>query len=53
MPFSGFFALLRSLESRAEDLTTGYVADANGDPILPPGMREHLSADLDRTIDDF
>ncbi|BEJ17602.1 hypothetical protein CspHIS471_0610030 [Cutaneotrichosporon sp. HIS471] len=30
-----------------------YVQDAAGQPILPPGMREHLKADLDRTIDDF
>lgn len=25
----------------------------DGQPILPPGMKEHLKADLDRTIDDF
>lgn len=31
----------------------GYVTDANGDPILPPGMKDHLKADLNRTIDDF
>ncbi|GMK57776.1 hypothetical protein CspeluHIS016_0406100 [Cutaneotrichosporon spelunceum] len=30
-----------------------YVRDGDGQPILPPGMREHLKADLDRTIDDF
>ncbi|WVQ83804.1 hypothetical protein IAT38_005948 [Cryptococcus sp. DSM 104549] len=30
-----------------------YVTDEKGEPILPPGMREHLKADLDRTIDDF
>ena len=33
--------------------TVGYVADKDGEPILPPGMKEHLKADLDRTIDDF
>ena len=32
---------------------SGYVADDKGEPILPPGMKEHLKADLDRTIDDF
>lgn len=31
----------------------GYVADEKNEPILPPGMKEHLKADLDRTIDDF
>ena len=31
----------------------GYVADEKGQPVLPPGMKEHLSSDLDRTIDDF
>lgn len=30
-----------------------YVKDENGQPILPPGMREHLHADLNRTIDEF
>ncbi|ORY21472.1 SAM-dependent RNA methyltransferase [Naematelia encephala] len=30
-----------------------YVRDEKGEPILPPGMKEHLKADLDRTIDDF
>ncbi|KAK1926632.1 SAM-dependent RNA methyltransferase [Papiliotrema laurentii] len=30
-----------------------YVTDAKGEPILPPGMKEHLKADLNRTIDDF
>ncbi|KIR60381.1 hypothetical protein I314_03674 [Cryptococcus bacillisporus CA1873] len=30
-----------------------YVKDENGEPILPPGMKAHLKADLDRTIDDF
>lgn len=29
-----------------------YVRGQDG-PILPPGMKEHLKADLDRTIDDF
>jgi hypothetical protein len=31
----------------------GYVKDEKGEPILPPGMKEHLKADLNRTIDDF
>ncbi|KAL1408490.1 hypothetical protein Q8F55_005302 [Vanrija albida] len=30
-----------------------YVTDAKGEPILPPGMKDHLKADLNRTIDDF
>ncbi|RSH90165.1 hypothetical protein EHS25_001499 [Saitozyma podzolica] len=30
-----------------------YVKDAAGEPILPPGMKEHLKADLNRTIDEF
>ncbi|WVR04296.1 hypothetical protein IAU60_001296 [Kwoniella sp. DSM 27419] len=30
-----------------------YVKDAQGQPILPPGMKDHLKADLNRTIDDF
>lgn len=30
-----------------------YVTDSKGEPILPPGMKEHLKADLNRTIDDF
>lgn len=30
-----------------------YVKDEKGEPILPPGMKAHLKADLDRTIDDF
>ncbi|CAK9784847.1 DUF431-domain-containing protein [Cutaneotrichosporon oleaginosum] len=30
-----------------------YVQDGAGQPILPPGMKEHLKADLNRTIDDF
>ncbi|WWD21982.1 hypothetical protein CI109_106470 [Kwoniella shandongensis] len=30
-----------------------YVADDKGEPILPPGMKEHLKADLNRSIDDF
>ncbi|ORX33511.1 SAM-dependent RNA methyltransferase [Kockovaella imperatae] len=30
-----------------------YVSDDKGEPILPPGMKEHLKADLDRTIDEF
>ena len=34
-------------------LIPGYVKDAQGEPILPPGMKEHLKADLDRTIEDF
>lgn len=31
----------------------GYITDAEGQPILPPGMKEHLKADLNRTIEDF
>jgi len=31
----------------------GYVKNEKGEPILPPGMKEHLKADLDRTIEDF
>lgn len=34
-------------------LIPGYVKDSQGEPILPPGMKDHLKADLDRTIDDF
>ena len=34
-------------------IDAGYVVDAEGQPILPPGMKEHLQKDLDRTIDDF
>ncbi|WWC59105.1 uncharacterized protein I303_101653 [Kwoniella dejecticola CBS 10117] len=30
-----------------------YVVDDKGEPILPPGMREHLKADLNRSIEDF
>ncbi|KAL7423351.1 hypothetical protein Q5752_002654 [Cryptotrichosporon argae] len=30
-----------------------YVRNAAGEPILPPGMKAHLHADLNRTIDDF
>ncbi|WRT65113.1 uncharacterized protein IL334_002055 [Kwoniella shivajii] len=30
-----------------------YVVDEKGEPILPPGMKEHLKADLNRSIDDF
>ncbi|EIW68648.1 hypothetical protein TREMEDRAFT_18879, partial [Tremella mesenterica DSM 1558] len=30
-----------------------YVAESNGQPILPPGMKQHLKEDLNRTIDDF
>ncbi|KAK8846674.1 hypothetical protein IAR55_005761 [Kwoniella newhampshirensis] len=30
-----------------------YVKDDKGEPILPPGMKEHLKADLNRSIDDF
>ncbi len=30
-----------------------YVKTEAGEPILPPGMKEHLKADLNRTIDDF
>ncbi|WVQ97720.1 hypothetical protein IAU59_004834 [Kwoniella sp. CBS 9459] len=30
-----------------------YVVDGKGEPILPPGMKEHLKADLNRTIDEF
>lgn len=29
------------------------MTDSKGEPILPPGMKEHLKADLNRTIDDF
>jgi hypothetical protein len=32
---------------------TGYITDEKKEPILPPGMKEHLKADLNRTIDDF
>lgn len=45
MPFREWAAIVSD--------TKGYVADENGEPILPPGMKEHLKADLDRTIDDF
>jgi hypothetical protein len=31
----------------------GYIADENGEPILPPGMKKHLQDDMNRTIDDF
>jgi hypothetical protein len=34
-------------------LTPGYVADKDGEPILPPGMKKHLQDDMNRTIDDF
>nr|ODN86059.1 hypothetical protein L203_04560 [Cryptococcus depauperatus CBS 7841] len=30
-----------------------YVKDDEGEPILPPGMKEHLKTDLDKTIEDF
>ncbi|WVQ68892.1 uncharacterized protein L199_007101 [Kwoniella botswanensis] len=30
-----------------------YVVNEQGEPILPPGMKEHLKADLNRTLDDF
>ncbi|WWC87163.1 uncharacterized protein L201_002049 [Kwoniella dendrophila CBS 6074] len=30
-----------------------YVVDDKGEPILPAGMKEHLKADLNRSIDDF
>ncbi|KPV74897.1 uncharacterized protein RHOBADRAFT_44417 [Rhodotorula graminis WP1] len=29
------------------------VDDKSGEPILPEGMREHLKADMDRSMDDF
>ncbi|TNY24680.1 DUF431-domain-containing protein [Rhodotorula diobovata] len=29
------------------------VDDQSGEPILPQGMREHLKADMDRSMDDF
>jgi hypothetical protein len=48
MPFRKLTSMSLTLK-----LTTGYVTDSNGEPILPPGMKEHLKADLDRTIDDF
>ncbi|GAA6001411.1 hypothetical protein JCM10207_006653 [Rhodosporidiobolus poonsookiae] len=35
------------------DMPFIYVADDQGEPILPPGMREHLHADMDREFDDF
>jgi hypothetical protein len=37
--------------ARADNL--GYITDEKNQPILPPGMKEHLKADLNRTIDDF
>ena len=36
-----------------EVLSVGYVVDDKKEPILPPGMKDHLKADLNRTIDDF
>lgn len=44
---SGEYAIIEADEG------AGYVADEKNEPILPPGMKEHLKADLDRTIDDF
>jgi hypothetical protein len=32
---------------------SGYVKDPAGNPVMPPGMKEHWKADMDRTIDDF
>jgi hypothetical protein len=53
MPFRGCnFCLLLEIWLIGH-ATLGYVADERGEPILPPGMKEHLSSDLDRTIEDF
>ncbi|WVQ76730.1 hypothetical protein IAR50_006404 [Cryptococcus sp. DSM 104548] len=52
IPFTDFptiqFTKVESIE-----MPFRYVKDEQGEPILPPGMKEHLKADLDRTIDDF
>lgn len=42
-----------SVDVRCPINRPGYIADDKGEPILPPGMKEHLKADLDRTIEDF
>lgn len=32
-------------------LLPGYIADKDGEPLLPPGMREHLYEDLNQSFD--
>jgi hypothetical protein len=29
----------------------GYVSDSDGQPILPPGMKDHMYEDLNRSFD--
>ena len=49
MPFSEYIPQGSAIE--AETLRyEGYIAK-NGEPILPPGMREHLKDDLDKSFD--
>ena len=50
MPFRESMLAVRCRSSDALITVLGYIADGK-DPILPPGMRDHLKADLDKSFD--
>ncbi|BGP32335.1 hypothetical protein JCM10296v2_004116 [Rhodotorula toruloides] len=45
---------IRFDEHEGVEMPFRYIVDEeSGEPVLPPGMREHLKADMDRGLDDF
>ena len=42
---------IRFSEQESVEMPFRYVTDAQDEPILPPGMREHLRADMDQGFD--
>lgn len=52
IPFTDFPTITFNKHESIE-MPFRYVKTDAGEPILPPGMKEHLKADLNRTIDDF